>query len=339
MTMRFTLLSRALVLTVASAMLAACGGDGGSDQGTGMLKLSITDAPVDVADEVVVQFAGVELKPRGGRAFSIDFVDPAATPPNTKTLDLLDYQGTASALLLPATEVPAGEYEWIRLKVNADPGVEDSYITIDGSKCEMNIPSGAQTGLKLVSGFTVGVGATMAFTIDFDLRKSVVQPPGQRADTPMCDGQAYLLKPALRMVNSLEVGAITGTIAPDVLTAAACPANQLGKVYLFGPYTTTPPVPDDFDGIDADGADALTSAMVEVDQNSDNRYTIGFVPVGQYVVAYTCAAADDPAVDADADNTPAGADEAVTFIPVAGVQVPVAANQTTNVPEITVPAP
>jgi hypothetical protein len=83
MTMKFTLLSRAFVLTVASAVLAACGGDG-SDEQTGMLKLSITDAPVDAADEVVVQFAGVELKPRGGRAFSIDFVDPAATPPNTR---------------------------------------------------------------------------------------------------------------------------------------------------------------------------------------------------------------------------------------------------------------
>jgi len=338
MTTRFSRLSRVFVFTVASALLAACG-DGGSGQGTGMLQLSITDAPVDVADEVVVQFAGVELKPRGGRAFSIDFVDPAATPPNTKTLDLLDYQGTASALLLPATEIPAGEYEWIRLKVNADPSVEDSYISIDGSRCELRIPSGAETGLKLVSGFTVGVGATMAFTIDFDLRKSVVQPPGQSADTPMCDGQAYLLKPALRVVNNLEVGTITGTIAPEVLTAAACPANQLGKVYLFGPYDATAPVPDDFDLNAADGADALTSAMVEVDQNSDNRYTIGFVPVGKYVVAYTCAAADDPAVDADLANTPAGADEVVTFIPEAGVTTSVVANQTTTVPEITVPAP
>jgi len=183
------------------------------------------------------------------------------------------------------------------------------------------------------------VGATMAFTIDFDLRKSVVQPPGQSADTPMCDGQAYLLKPALRVVNNLEVGTITGTIAPEVLTAAACPANQLGKVYLFGPYDAMAPVPDDFDLNAADGADALTSAMVEVDQNSDNRYTIGFVPVGKYVVAYTCAAADDPAVDADLANTPAGADEVVTFIPEAGVTTSVVANQTTTVPEITVPAP
>jgi len=338
MSMNSALLSRVFVLTVASAVLAACGGGGGSQGGTGTLKLSITDAPVDVADEVVVQFAGVELKPRGGQAFSIDFVDPAATPPNTKTLNLLDYQGTASALLLPATQIPAGEYEWIRLKVNADPSVEDSYITIGGSRCELRIPSGAETGLKLVSGFTVGVGAVMDFTIDFNLRKSVVQPPGQTADPPMCDGQAYLLKPALRMVNNLEVGTITGTIAPDVPTAAACPANELGKVYLFGPYTTTAPVPDDFDLNTADGSDAVASAMVEVDQNSDNRYTIGFVPPGQYVVAYTCAA-DNPAVDADLANTPAGADEVVTFIPTAGVTTSAVANQTMTVPEITVPVP
>jgi hypothetical protein len=173
----------------------------------------------------------------------------------------------------------------------------------------------------------------MDFTIDFDLRKSVVQPPGQSADTPVCDGQAYLLKPALRMVNNLEVGAITGTIAPGVLTAGACPPNQLGKVYLFGPYTTTVPVPDDLDGSD----DALASAMVVTDENSDNRYTIGFVPAGQYVIAHTCAAADDPAVDADLANTPADNDEVVAFIPEAGVATSVVANQTTTVPEITTP--
>ena len=50
-----------------------------------------------------------------------------------------------------------------------------------------------------------------------------------------------------------------------------------------------------FFGDDPNGDDALTSAMVSPDTF---RYTIGFVPAGNYRVAYTCDL-DDTVVDAD----------------------------------------
>jgi len=63
--------SRILVAAAAATLLAACGGedDGSATPKTGTLKVGITDAPVDFADQVVVQFSGVELKPRDGEAF------------------------------------------------------------------------------------------------------------------------------------------------------------------------------------------------------------------------------------------------------------------------------
>jgi hypothetical protein len=317
------------LLVAAIAALVGCGG--GSSDGvqskTGILRLGITDAPVDQADAVVVQFTGVELKPMGGAAFSRDFPVP-------KTLDVLALQGTTRALLLDGESVPAGEYEWMRLKVNADPAVRDSFVKIGGQECEMRIPSGAETGLKLVRGFTVGVGAVTDFTIDFDLRKSVVQPPGQRADADTCNGQVYLLKPALRIVDNLQVGAISGTIHSSLLTASSCVASTAkpGSVYLFGPVTASDPaptVPDDVDGVTGDGADPITSALVSPDTF---KYTIGFVPVGRYVVAYTCDA-DDSTIDADSDAAPPppATDEVVTFTPVNGTTVDVTANQVATV--------
>ena len=99
-------------LAVACSALAACNSD--DDGSTGRISVAITDAPVDFADAVVVQFTGVELKPKEGAAFSRDFTAP-------KTLDLLAFQNGERAMLLDDEEVPAGEYLWMRLKVLADP--------------------------------------------------------------------------------------------------------------------------------------------------------------------------------------------------------------------------
>jgi hypothetical protein len=104
----------------------------------------------------------------------------------------------------------------------------DSYLQLeaDGAQCELRVPSGAETGLKLIRGFTVGAGTTTDITIDFNLRKSVVAPPGQHGGDPLvCDGQAFLLKPVLRVIDNLEVGAITGRVDPAVISAT-CPRTS-----------------------------------------------------------------------------------------------------------------
>ena len=184
--------------------------------------MAVTDSPVDYADVVVVQFTGVELKPKDGPAFSRDFETP-------KTIDLLAYQGEERAMLLDGEEVPAGEYTWMRLKVLADPDVAgDSYIMIDGAECELRIPSGEERGLQMIRGFTVGVGTTTDFTVDFNLRHSVLKPPGQTTEVPVCDGQAYQLKPVLRVVDNLEVGTITGTVELGLHDRGSMRADDVG---------------------------------------------------------------------------------------------------------------
>jgi hypothetical protein len=223
------------------------------------------------------------------------------------------------ALLLDGEEIPVGEYEWMRLKVESDPNVAgDSYLQLEanGAQCEMRIPSGDQTGLKLIRGFTIGAGTTTDFTIDFDLRKSIVAPPGQTTIVDTCNNQAFMLKPVLRIVDNLQVGTVAGDVDPNLIAAQCSVSDQdpyPGNVYLFGPIPTGADVtPDDYDG---DG-DALTSAMVNP---GTFRYKIGFVPAGNYRVAYTC----------DLDDTEI--DEDVTFTPSEGIAVTVTPNATQEV--------
>jgi len=273
--------------------LAACGGGGGDDGAQdGRLSLSITDAPVDDATSVVVQFSGVAFKRAGASAEVVQNLIPA-----TRQIDLLQYQQGRAALLLDGVTLPAGDYEWIRLIVDNQLAVRDSYIIrTTGEECELRVPSGAESGLKLNRGFTLPADGSVALTIDFDLRKSVHAPPGQTSRTTDCT-QGYLLRPTLRIVDNAHVGAIAGTVESALVTA-----NCLPKVYVF---SGTGVVPDDIEEQPAaPDVDPLLVAGVAI-QNGATAYAYraAFVPPGPYTVAFTCS--DDDATT----------DDVLTFLP------------------------
>lgn len=277
-----------LALGVAT-LLAACGGGGSSAGGTGQLSLQVTDAPVDEATSVVVQFTGVELKPAGANAINIDYATP-------RTIDLLALQDGAAESLLNGQTVLAGRYEWVRLKVVTSQSTLDSYLekTVSGvpTKFPLYVPSGSQTGLKLVRGFTVPVNGSASFTIHFDLRKSVVDPSGAFS--------GYYLKPALRLVDNAQVGGITGTVALSGLCpASASPLVPNGpSVYVFAGAGVTP------DDIDASGAEPVTTASVKETSVGSGvyTYTAAFLSPGDYTVAFTCVGATDQPESSEALN-------------------------------------
>jgi hypothetical protein len=165
-----------LVAAGASVLIAGCGGGGGSapaESPTGILNIAITDAPVDVVSKVNVQFTGVTLKPASGDEIEIVFDTP-------KDIDLLTLTDGATADLLPDTEVPTGSYIWVRLAVNAKFDNDfDSYAMTPTGQMELQIPSGSETGLKLVSGFTVTANQSTNLIIDWDLRRALSDPIGQ----------------------------------------------------------------------------------------------------------------------------------------------------------------
>jgi len=278
------------VLALAS-LLAACGG-GGSGSGsssTGTLNLGLTDASVDNTKALVVEFAGVQLQPAGGDRIDIDFVDDKTGVPVPRKIDLLALTGGTTELLLDGVTLNAGRYDWIRLKVNTERGVIDSYIDLlDDSRHSLYIPSGNQTGLKLNGGFNIPDGGLASFTIDFDLRKSVHNPSGL--------GDDYILRPTLRLVDDNKAGALTGTVASGIITADPdCSGTEyVGAVYVFN-------MGDSIDDVDGTG-DPVTSARVPND--GVYTYTVAFLPEGDYSIAFTCDAdIDDPGKDADTDST------------------------------------
>jgi uncharacterized protein DUF4382 len=250
------------------ALLNGCGnGNGTSD--SSFLSLGVTDAPVgtDVTN-VFVQFHGVEVHGPQGTT-TINFTTP-------KQIDLLAQTGNIAAPLLTNAELPAGQYEWIRLLVDTD-GTDDTFLINSTGHHELTIPSGAETGLKLVQGFTLAQGAHANFTIDFNVAHSLVS-----------NANGFILKPALRLVDNEQVGTLSGKV-DGALTAAHCTGTDMGAVYV---YTGTITTPTDISGA---ATDPITTAKVATD--GTGKYMVGFLAAGSYTAAWTCdASKDDPTV-------------------------------------------
>lgn len=287
--------------------LTACGGGGGG--GEGQMKVSVTDAPVDNAQEVVVTFTRIDVKPAGdGPAISFPLAVPAV-------IDLLEYTDGNAIVILPPIDLPSGNYEWMRLHVVED--VDDSYVVLDDGGIEpIRVPSGR---LQVIRGFTVPDGGLVALTVDFDLRKALVDPVGQ-------DG--FLLKPtALRVVEDDEVGTISGTVSNSLVTDPSCPAelptatdNAGRAIYV---YSGSGAIPDDIGGV---GTQPIVSSFVKPTADGlGYRYTVAYLPAGPYTVAFTC--------QGDLENPEA--DDAILFPAQANATVTAGANTTVNLP----PAP
>lgn len=311
--------------------LAACGGGGGSASGS--LTVGITDAKVDQAEQVNVVFTAITLKPQSGEPITFECDEPAGEPDfdcgglGYREIDLLALGGDKSETVLDAVELAAGRYNWIRLEVNAgtpgSPAATDSTIPESTIVLELDpfgsepllIPSGQQSGLKLVSGFEVPNGGSASFTIDFDLRKAVTL-------TNAGGTERYLLRPALRLVDNTEAGHLVGEITNEFVQTTCLDLDSDGNgdatgglaVYLYeGADATTGDLGDpDHEPLTTDEAE-----MDPADGNFD--YRIGFLEAGVYRAAVTCQSDSD---DEDLD-------EELTFVATENVTVE-AGNQPTR---------
>jgi hypothetical protein len=280
--------------------MAGCGGSGsGSEEAgtTGFLSLGVSDGPVHHAKKVCVTFDSIELK-SGSTNTLIDLTDEDHSGP--QTINLLDFQGDQSSTILGSEVVEAGEYQWMRLGINAvmggDGGSNDpideitcgdgaSYMVMDsGSVHNLYVPSSDQNGLKLVSGFTVPVNGSANFTAEWDLMQSVTAPPG-----PGELDRDVVMKPVIRLVNNVEVGTLTGMVDSALIVDVVDDAGMACEpsVYLFN---------DDPQSEELDPNDLAATAEVKEKTNDDAlvtwNYTIGFLLPGSYEAAFTCFGTD-----------------------------------------------
>ena len=178
-----------MLVIVISLMTGGCDSSSEPVETTGTFNVSITDAPASF-DAVNITFSEVSVIASAG--------EPIIVSDAVQTINLIEWSNGLSTPL-GSIELEAGTYDQIRLIIDA------ASVIIDGVESSVEVPSGAQTGLKLTHQFTMEVGSTYDLMIDFDASRSIVL-------TGLPANPSYLLKPTIRLVAVATSGSISGTV-------------------------------------------------------------------------------------------------------------------------------
>jgi hypothetical protein len=184
--------SRLLALLPLAAILAACGG---SSTGSGTMSVRLVDAP---ADYKAINLNIVEVSVRSDAA---GWVSLGAPDPKTMPVNLLSLTGGVAATLVPGATLPAGDYSQMRLLLG--PG--NTVVLADDTVHDLKIPSGLQSGLKLVIKVHVDGGGAKDVFIDFDAKHSIFLHAAGGS------GQ-YILRPVIFAREKSTTGTITGRL-------------------------------------------------------------------------------------------------------------------------------
>ena len=284
--------------------------------------LGLSDAPVDDALAVYIELDSITLINTDESQANPDTVIEIFTNENgeeveTVQVNLLDFQGSEQIRIIDeaqGVELENGVYAMELLVVD-----EGSYVLLnnDATEYDIKVPSSRlRLGEFTVDSSAEQVGELPAYTVEFDLRKSLVLRGN------LNNNNGFIIKPqGVRIVS--QAGAIAGSVAPEFTNLGEC------FVYLYDSEATE--YGDMFDSED----EAFEQLEPEVTASAplattkvavDGTYTIGFLSEGSYQVALACGIALDDNIQFDGITIPSAGDITPDVI-----EVDVDAGESTNV--------
>ena len=204
-----------------SMILFACGGGGGGSSdgttGTGTLSLGLTDSSTDKYQAVYVTVDEVQVKSNAVSTKQNENWQPVASP--MRTYNLLNLVNGVTEIL-GEKELVAGHYNQIRLILGDTPESKNNILghphpyanylilnDLSDTVKSLKVPSGFQTGIKLVHQFEVKQGEDLELILDFDACRSVVRAS---------NGNKYILKPTIKVTGTLNKSIVHGIVTDDL---------------------------------------------------------------------------------------------------------------------------
>ena len=232
-------------------VVAGCGSsDPANGDGMGTARVLLTDAPLSDVQAVHVHITEIQAVSSGHGVVTL--VTGGEIPDDIELIAL-----ASNPMLLGEPLIPAGDYTQIRLILSNAPGA-NYIIDADGVRHDLTLPSGAQTGAKLVTGpFTLEEGGFVTILLDFHAAASV----HQAGASGMWIMRPTIFAQVLPDVE-LEFASISGTLLDDEGLPLPVGPNQVLGVFIetpFGPVSVGEVDP-------TDGTYEIPSILVETYQ-------------------------------------------------------------------------
>jgi hypothetical protein len=267
--MKFLKRSGIIAFLLITTFLFACGGGGGggSDVGTGTLSVALTDSSCSsyAAIYITIDEVQVNKSANGNSGWRT-----VATP--MKTYNLLKLINGVTEVL-GDEELTAGIYNQIRLiigrtpesenNINGEPHPYANYVVFDdGSDEPLKIPSGYNTGIKLVHNFEVEENNIVELLLDFVACRSVVETGSGK----------YMLKPTIKVIETLNKFDVFG----DVTENNADPVLHITGALVSAQIS------------DGRSASAVRSTLTSAESGEEGHYRILLSPGQTYnIVVYS----------------------------------------------------
>ena len=277
-------------LLLPTMLLSACGGSDDSNPPTteptfGLVNIAISDSPMNQVSKVELVLDQLVMTDEHGTVHTHDMAQ--------HRFNLLDYQGMASHNVISDLQLPTGRYHDVHFTlINGDQsngcaienGQGRSPLMVEGDHLPLH-------------DFMLNEHEALFLTMEIDLYQSMYHG----------DNQYHLNHDGIYSIDNRDMGHIKGEMDPQWI--ADCETSNTDKApiggqfyhmaYLYQNSVTSIEQMADVSPTRSDGKfSPVAVSPIHQDMNGDWSFAMGYLPAGDYRVAYTCLGhLDDPALD------------------------------------------
>lgn len=277
----------------------SCNDDGGGGNPS-RLTLGFSDSLPEDLKQVVIKVDAIIFRRLGAEDRVIDTFNIEAQgliEASTFQVNLLEYRGVNQLVVIKDLEIDSGSYSEVLVRIISND-VNDSYVQEPDDRLKRITVAGGELKLPGIRIF----GGSQAFTVEFSLAQALQYLPSS--------DQYLLATNGIRVENNKIDATLSGQIDSALFNSVSpCDEKtdpQIGnRLYLYtgkidqqkqrladvftSGSSVTPP---------ADAVAPFAVASLENNALTGNwDYSFGYLPAGDYTLAFACDTAEDNAVE------------------------------------------
>jgi len=278
--------------------------DDNDDNEPASLTLSFSDAPLEDLKEVVIEVERIEFRRSEGDDLVVEMFDLSTSAgANSFQIDLLMFTGRNSFEVLTGLTVEADFYNEIFIGINTDENANTSYV-LDDEDMQRVLRVNEDSGGLTLEGRQIDAD-NENITVEFGLARALKFNAND--DSYTLDEEGIVL------VDETLASSLGGTVDEDLFDAVdECSvvdgdATVGNRVYLYEGTDLDREALADVFTANADnsaGRIAPYAASTLRDESLGWQFTFGFLPSGNYTLAFSCNAEEDDARTIDDITVP-----------------------------------